>query len=141
MKNNQKHIKFLEEYMINGFNATKAYLYAYPNVNENTAGVNGHKLLGTTKIKAEIERRQQELSKKKNIDREFIVNEFLEIIKSSKDQGVDGEGLLKDRTNWNKAVVNLANFLGLSAPDKKEIEHKGEISGFQIKIIPPKTDQ
>lgn len=43
---------FAFEYLANGFNATQAYLKAHPAVSDNTAGVEGHRLLRKPKVRA-----------------------------------------------------------------------------------------
>ena len=47
-------IRFIDEYIKNGGNGTKAYQKAYPNTSEDTAGVNASRLLGNARIKAEL---------------------------------------------------------------------------------------
>ena len=133
-----KQQRFVDEYLID-HNATQAAIKA--GYSQKTAYSQGQRLLKNVEIQTEISNRQAVISQKANIDAEFIVNEYLEIIKSSKQEGLDGSGVLKDRTNWSKAVAGLSSFLGLGAAEKKEIEHKGEVSGFQIKIIPPKNEE
>ncbi len=55
----EKQKIFADEYLID-LNATRAYLVAYPRVkNENTAAVNGSKLLRNTKVASYIQERQQ----------------------------------------------------------------------------------
>lgn len=55
----EAHRVFVEEYMANGGNATRAYLAAYPRCrSENAAAVNGRRLLRKTQIQAAIRERQ-----------------------------------------------------------------------------------
>lgn len=61
MTKNQKI--FVDEYLID-LNATRAYKKAYPNIkSDETAAVNGSKLLRNTKVAAEIEKRMKDREK------------------------------------------------------------------------------
>ena len=63
-----KQQKFIDEYIISG-NATEAYKKAgYAWKSENTAGVNGHKLLKNHKIAAAIAKRSQEAKDSRIMD-------------------------------------------------------------------------
>ena len=62
---NDKQKMFVENYLFNGNNGTKAYMLAYGNENYNTCAVKASKLLKTDKIRAEIERREQEIKEHK----------------------------------------------------------------------------
>ncbi len=56
----EKQKIFADEYLID-LHATRAYLVAYPRVpNENTAAVNGSKLLRNTNVASYIQQRMQE---------------------------------------------------------------------------------
>jgi phage terminase small subunit len=122
---NKKQLAFIDEWFANGYNAKASYLKCYPNVTEQSAEVLGSKQLSNIKIKEEIERRQQELRKGNLFTRETILNEYYALLQSCKTEGIDGQGTIKDRTNWNKALAQLSKMLGYDAPDKVEIEHRG----------------
>lgn len=138
MKNdklNPRHKAFADEYLANGMNAKQAYLSVYRNVKKSTtAEANGSRLLSNAKVKAYIDEMRDKTAKKHSIDRDWIVNEYMQIIESSKTEGHDGAGNLKDRTSWNKSLAQLAKLLGLDAPEKTEVEHKG----ITINIEKPK---
>lgn len=134
MEINPRHKAFADEYLINGMNATQAYLSVYKSVKKTrTAEVNGNKILSNAEVKAYIAERQKENQKKIEIDQEWILREYMELLKSCKDEGLDGGGTIKDRTNWAKSLAQLTKMLGLDAPEKQEVEHKG-LEGFQINI-------
>jgi phage terminase small subunit len=134
MKLNDRHKLFADEYLANGMNGTRAYLAVYKTVKkEKTAEVNASRLLSNAKLKAYIAEKQAELAKSKEIDRDFILNEYIELLDSCKAEGLDGAGTIKDRTNWAKALSQLTKMLGMDAPEKTEVEHKG-LEGFQINI-------
>ena len=131
----KKQLAFVDEYFVNGFNAKASYLKNYPNVTEGTAEVQGSRLLNNPKIKAEIEARQRDLRAKNNIDREFLLNEYLQLLESCKKEGLDGVGTIKDRTNWARALAQVSKLLGLDAPEK--VEHSGRIT---LKAVVPGID-
>jgi phage terminase small subunit len=127
MKISEKHKSFCDEYINNGFNGTKAYLAVYKSVkSEDAARTNASKLLAKANIKAYVEQKQKELRQKAEIDRDYILEEYKQLLESCKIEGLDGEGTIKDRTNWSRALAQLSKLLGLDAPDKTEITHKLE---------------
>jgi phage terminase small subunit len=131
---NKRHKQFAEEYLSNGMNATQAYLSVYKSVkNERTAEAAASRLLSNVKVKEYLYEKQKELSKKSEIDREFILEEYKQLLDSCKLEGMDGAGTIKDRTNWAKALAQITKMLGLDAPEKQEITHKG----ISINIIKP----
>ncbi len=124
---------FCDEYLINGFNGTKAYLSVYKNVkNENTAAVNASNLLRNPNISRYLEESKMIVAKKFNIDRDFIIKEYLEVLQSCKKEGNDGVGTIKDRANWTKALSGLSKLCGLDAPVKTDITSNGETIIFNI---------
>ena len=133
---NEKHKRFADEYLINGMNARHAYLSVYKSVkSEASADVNASKLLSNTKVKDYIAQKQTVTSKKFDITRDYITQEYLSLIESAKIEGIDGQGTIKDRTNWAKALAQLSKLLGLDASDKLEVEHRGIV----VNYVNPKT--
>jgi phage terminase small subunit len=126
MKKETKQKQFCDIYLTNGFNGTDAYLKVYPSANPESARRQASKLLTKIDVKAYLKEKQQELSKKSKIDREYILNEYAQLLESCKAEGLDGAGTIKDRTNWNTALKNIAKLLGLDEPEKlkHEVEHK-----------------
>lgn len=114
---NKKHIAFIDEYFINGFNGLQAYKKAYPNVSDDTAKVNASKLLTNTNIAIEVERRQAEHRAKYEISRDEIVDVVKTIM-------IDN---LKVAPPYAlKAAEILNKMAGLNATEKQEITHKIE---------------
>ena len=68
-----KHKLFANEYIANGQNATQAYLKAYPDVTEETARVNGSKLLTNTNIRAYIDAELKKIEEKAILSRDEIL--------------------------------------------------------------------
>jgi len=72
----EKEKVFAEAYMVNGFNATRAYLKAYPKTkNENLAAVKGHTLLRKGKVAEYLDKRKAELRERAKIDEDRILKE------------------------------------------------------------------
>ena len=70
---------FADEYLID-LNATRAYKAAYPRVrNDETAAVNGSKLLRNTKVAAYIEKRMQDRQKRTEITQDRVLQELAAI--------------------------------------------------------------
>lgn len=67
---------FVDEYLID-FNSTRAYKVAYPRVrSDNTAAVNGSKLLRNTKVQLEIEKKIKEREKRTEITQDKVLREI-----------------------------------------------------------------
>lgn len=140
-KLSDRHRAFADEYLSNGMNATQAYLTVYNTVTKKrTAEVNGNKLLSNTEVEAYIAEKQDELKKEAKMDRDFIINEYKELLASCKEEGVDGKGTIKDRTNWSKALAQITKFLGLDEAEKQEITHKG-VEAINITINRKKDNE
>jgi phage terminase small subunit len=58
---NKRQKQFVENFLFNGNNGTKAYMLAYDNDNEKSSAVRASELLKMSKIRNEIERRQAEI--------------------------------------------------------------------------------
>lgn len=78
-----RHMAFVDEYMINGRNATAAYASVYPKASRKTAESNGYLLLQKTEIKAEIERREIDLREKNKITLEDLTQKLMAIYSSA----------------------------------------------------------
>jgi phage terminase small subunit len=77
MTNSQK--RFCDEYLID-FNATRAYKAAYKNCRKDeTANVNGSKLLRNTKVQEYIAEKQQEMQERNKITQDTIIQELAKI--------------------------------------------------------------
>ena len=74
-----KQKKFCDEYLID-FNATRAYKAAYPSCNKDeTARVNGSKLLTNTNIQEYIQERKEDLKKRVEVTQEDVINQLARI--------------------------------------------------------------
>lgn len=73
---------FADEYLID-LNATRAYKAVYRNIkNDETAAVNGNRLLRNAKVAEYINQRMQERSKRTEITQDFVLKELYEIAKA-----------------------------------------------------------
>lgn len=122
-----KQKAFADEYLVNGLVARQAYLSVYKGVKSvNGADASSSALLSNPKVKYYISQKQSITAKKYDITRDYITAEYLSLIDSAKKEGLDGQGNLKDRANWAKALGQLSKLLGLDEPEK--IQHSGEIN-------------
>lgn len=79
----EKQKIFADEYLID-LNATRAYRVAYPNVKkDDTAAVNGSKLLRNTKVAEYIQERMQERQQRTEVTQDRVVQELAAIDYSS----------------------------------------------------------
>lgn len=75
----EKQKIFADEYLID-LNATRAYREAYPNVKkDDTAAVNGSKLLRNTKVAKYIQERMQERQQRTEVTQDRVVQELAAI--------------------------------------------------------------
>lgn len=123
----KRNIKFLHEYMNNGNIAWKAYKAVYKNISDATAMTEGPALLKEPHISTELDKLQQKVIEKYEIDRDYLVSELTELIKSCKEDGIPigGGKIIKDRANWNKAVAQLSKMFGFDV-NKLDITSDGE---------------
>jgi phage terminase small subunit len=98
--------------MTNGFNATRAYMSAYPDSKYTSADASARNLLEDARIKAEIERRQEENRKKYEITKE----EIIEVVKSILFENRKGGQMYS-----LKAAEILNKMMGFNAVEKQEI--------------------
>lgn len=128
---------FVEEYLNNGLNGTKAYLSVYKNVTkEETARVNASRLLTNANVKALLEEKQAKTIKKLEITREDIVSrlntrskivEQLHILATKENLTPQEESqfarltMVIKTSDANKADEVLARMLGFNEPDKLDV--------------------
>lgn len=108
---NNKHKLFAEEYVSNGFNATRAYMKVY-DVEANTAGVNGFRLLKNTKIKEFVQEAKERMRKELDIKKEDILMDLLFINERNKEDNPQ---------HALKAMEIINKMLGLNEPDRQDI--------------------
>src|SRR6478736_1362780 len=105
---NEKQKAFIEEYLINGNNATDAYQKAYPKSKYDTARANGAKLLANTSIQAYLQSKKQITAERNNISKDQIIAVIASIMNNN-------DARHNDRL---KATEILLKALGYNEPDK-----------------------
>lgn len=79
-----KQKRFCQEYINNGWNATRAYLKAYPgSKNENSAAAASSVLLRNHKVQTYIENVQKDIEKLSGISKAMVLNEHKKLAFSS----------------------------------------------------------
>lgn len=111
-KLNKRHISFIDEYMINGMNATDAYKKVYPKSSDESARRLGSKLLTKIDIVSEIKDRQNITSIKLGITKEELIQDLIDIKNNNKN--VSPAVAIK-------AMEVLNKMSGFDAPEK--IDH------------------
>lgn len=132
MKLTEKQKTFVNEYLVD-LNATRAYKVAYPNVKkDDTAAVNGNRLLRNAKVKEYLNERMKEREKRTEITQDKVLEELAAIAFSNGSKYAkvieetvydeNGEVLLDSDGNIVKQkVVDLVLTDELSETDKKAI--------------------
>jgi phage terminase small subunit len=123
---NDRHKRFADEYITNGFNGYLAYIAVYGvKKNRHTAESNATRLLSNAEIKQYVEDRKKELSQNTQVDFDWIVEQQINVYNLAliqQKQSITGEMYAKpDLGNANKAIDQLAKLHGAYAPDKTQI--------------------
>jgi phage terminase small subunit len=111
-----KHKLFVEYYLGNGYNATKAYLSAYPKVTELVAAASASRLLLNVNIKSAIDKKVEKTITKLELSRESLIQDLQEIKEEQK---------TKNSHASIKAIEVISKLLGLYET-KVDITSKGE---------------
>ena len=127
---NQRQVTFCDTYLSNGELLERAYISAYPEINQDYAGTSASKLLKRPGIKEYILHKKEKLAKKMEITKESLVNDLVKI----KDAAIAE----KSFSNATKAIEVLAKMLGHNEPDKVDVTTNGE-SMHQLTFIENKT--
>jgi phage terminase small subunit len=106
-----KHRAFVEEYLINGYNATLAYQKAYPTASKLTATASGARLLTKDNIREYIEAKKKEIANKCIITKEEVLQILVDIAKD------------KDNKNGDriKATTEINKMGGFYAPTETHV--------------------
>ena len=113
MTNAQK--RFCDEYLID-LNATRAYKVAYPRCKKDeTANVNGSKLLRNTKVQEYISEKQKEIEKRTEVTQDMVIKELAAIAFSN----------ASDYAKLKKMKRSVPVFDGEDIVDYKEEEYTG----------------
>jgi len=127
MKYTKKQIDFIEHYLSNGYNGTKAALSA--GYSEKTAYSIANELLKKPEIQALIKEKQNEIAKRNNITKDGLIRILINI--ANDEQAKNSDKI--------KSIEVMLKALGFNEPDK--IEHSGGIENKIIKIKFKKPDE
>jgi phage terminase small subunit len=107
--------RFCDEYLID-LNATRAYKVAYSRCKKDeTANVNGSKLLRNTKVQEYISKKQKEIEKRTEVTQDMVIKELAAIAFSK----------ASDYAKLKKMKRNVPVFDGEDIVDYKEEEYTG----------------
>lgn len=112
---NQKD--FVDEYMINGRNATRAFMKFYKYTNYEAAATMASQLLKKPNVVLYLADKEAEVRQKYSLSKDLLINHLLDTVNDAKNE--------KDRKNLIKAIEVLNKMVGFNAVEKQEIEHKG----------------
>lgn len=134
MTNAQK--RFCDEYLID-LNATRAYKVAYRCKKDETASVNGSKLLRNTKVQEYISQKQKEIQKRTEITQDKVIKELANIAFSNGTDFVQiverqyEENIYDDDGNCIGTKPKKYKCLELTATDELTEEQKSAIAGIK----------
>ncbi len=105
---------FIQKYLENGYNATRAYMDIYPGKTEKVATAASSRLLTNVNIKDLIDKYKKELADKSNIKKEDMLNHLMDILDNNKNDN--------PRAALG-AIELITRMLGYNAPTKTENTH------------------
>lgn len=91
---------FVEHYLANGGNGTRAYLATHPNAQSNTAATNAWKMLRNAKIAMALEHRRAEVFAKHRLDADQALSLIAMVATANLVDAYDEEGKLLPLQNW-----------------------------------------
>lgn len=110
-----RHKRFVDEYLINGFNGTQAYISVYGEMDRENAGVSSSRLLNNVNIIEYLESEKKRLNSVINRTKEDNIRDLIDILNTYKDDG-------KTVNNSLKAIEIINKMLGWNEPDKQSID-------------------
>jgi len=134
-KINKKQTAFLDAYFALNLNACQAYKNVYGITDDNVAAAAASRLLTNVKIQAEITNRQAVIASKFEITRDNMITNIIKLMDSCITEGQDGCGIIKDRTNWAKAL-DMLNKMGGLYQSKLDITSTGEQVKINLNLAP-----
>lgn len=127
-----RHMAFIDEYMINGRNATAAYASVYPKAIRRTCEVQGSDLLRKPEVVAEISKRESELREKNKITLEDLTSKLLAIYSSASEFAPSAAV---------SAIKLIGEWHGIGKEIPKEQSFENEPLEIKIKIVKNKEDE
>lgn len=97
--------RFCDEYLID-LNATRAYKVAYSRCKKDeTANVNGSKLLRNTKVQEYISKKQKEIEKRTEVTQDMVIDELAKIAFFNIKNIYNSNGTLKDIKDIDEETI------------------------------------
>lgn len=125
---NENQKRFCEEYILNGFNGTKAYKVAYNQENASSAAVSAHDLLNKDNVidyLSVLEGDYRIIGQGVGINKKVIMKTLRDQLQAKKkvffNDGKD-EKEVDDNTAVNNAINTYLKLTGDFAPEKKSVE-------------------
>lgn len=128
---NHKHKLFVDHYLSNGLNATRAYMAVYPDKTEESAAVLAHKLLRNVKVNELIEQYKVKESERLLVTKEQVIQDLL-FIKDAQLQNNPQHSI--------KALEVINKMLGYYTENKVDITSGGNSINIQINLDDDKDD-
>jgi len=100
---------FIKHYMTNGYNATQAYMSAYPDSSYEAAQSSSSDLLGNPIIEEYLQKEQDEVADALLLTKEKIINKLMEIIR--------GTGRESDKVSAMKLLSDITGFKDIKRID------------------------
>lgn len=127
----QKQQRFVDEYIISG-NATQSYLKAGYKVSESVAATNASKMLRNAKVKAELERRMNEIRASKVMTMQQVMERLTKMAYGEiKEEQVTNKGEVVLTRTKNSDQIRAMELIGKrygAWTDKKEVTGGLEIN-------------
>lgn len=123
----QKQSMFVEEYLINNFNASQAYLKIYGG-KETTANAAATRLLYVQKVQNYLNKRKADLAFEVNIKKADLLASLLKIHEKCMEN--------EDHRTAIQAIAQISKMLGYDAPvvSKVELEDKRKLTESILKL-------
>lgn len=133
-----KQEAFINEYMINGFNATNAYMSAFKCKSENTGRSNGSKLLNNVNVKKEIDERRERIKEKSELNQERLLSVLSTIIQTDittiatiKEREETREKLDMSTGDITEEIINV-KYLDIKKTEEMNDNEKACIKGYKL---------
>ena len=134
--------RFCDEYLID-LNATRAYKVAYSRCKKDeTANVNGSKLLRNTKVQEYISKKQKEIEKRTEVTQDSVINELAKIAFFNIKNIYNSNGTLKDIKDIDEETIRAISSvktLQKAGAMKISIDMKGKDNEVPIEHIQEQT--
>ena len=117
---------FCEEYVLNGFKKTDAYLKAFETDNKSTANTESARLLRDQRVQdriSEIEGNYKTVGHNLGIDKKRVIQKIIDLMDATKPIIHQGNiiGQQEDTSSQNTAITTYLKLVGDFSPEKREV--------------------